>query len=77
MKQPEIYKMKDGLHEMGMMGKNRVIRGQMVCKNSFVFRRNDQHAFSETLRKLSIKTIQEHFHLTFSEGFSVSRVFHH
>ena len=32
MKQPEIYKTKDCLHELGMMGKNWVISGQMVCK---------------------------------------------
>ena len=30
MTQPEVYKIKDGLDELGVMGKNRVIRGQMV-----------------------------------------------
>ena len=36
MKQPEIYKIKDDLQELGMMGKSRVIRDQMVCKDSLV-----------------------------------------
>ena len=34
MKQSEIYKIEDGLPEKGVMGKNRVIRGQMVCNDS-------------------------------------------
>ena len=36
MKQPEVAKIKDGLHEFRVMGKNRVIRGEMLCKDSLV-----------------------------------------
>ena len=39
MKQPDMYKIKDGLHELGVKGKNRVIRGQIVCKESLVDKR--------------------------------------
>ena len=35
MKHSDIYNMKDGLHELGIMGKKRVIRGQTVCKDSW------------------------------------------
>ena len=36
MKQPEIYKINDGLRKLGVMGKNRVIRGQIVCTDFLV-----------------------------------------
>ena len=39
MKQPEIYEIEDGLHELGMMGKTRVTSGQMFCKDFFVILR--------------------------------------
>ena len=35
-KQPEIYKIKDGLHELGGDGQNEGNRGQMFCKDSLV-----------------------------------------
>ena len=39
MRELEIYKIKDGLHELGVMGKNRVMRGQMVSIDSLVVMR--------------------------------------
>ena len=39
MKQPEIYKIKDDLHELGVMGKNKVILDQMFCEYSLVVMR--------------------------------------
>ena len=35
MKQSGIYKIKDALHEEGVIGKNRLTRGQIVCKIFF------------------------------------------
>ena len=53
-----------------MMGKNEIIRGQMVGKDSLVFIRTN---VQRTLRKISIKTFQESSNLTFSERFCVSK----
>ena len=39
MKQPELYKIQDGLNKLGVMGKSRVIKSQLVCKDSLVFLR--------------------------------------
>ena len=45
---PEIYKIKDGLHELGVMGKNRVVRDQMVCEDFFVILKE---WFTQTFRE--------------------------
>ena len=36
-KVPDIYKIKDGLHDVEVMGKKWIIKGQMFCKDSLVF----------------------------------------
>ena len=69
MEQPELYRIKDGLHETGLMGKIRVIRGQLMSKNPLMFMRDDQQKCSENIKKTFHKTFQEHFHLTFSDVF--------
>ena len=50
MKQPETYKIKDGLHDLGVLGKNMVIRDQMVCEDSLV-----------VLRKWSTQMFRERY----------------
>ena len=76
MKQSEMYIIKDGLHESGVMGRNRVIRGQMVCTDFLVFMRDPMINTNvrRTLRKLCNKTFQKHSHLTFSERVCVAGV---
>ena len=45
-----MHKIKDGLHELGVIGKIGVIKGQMFCKDSLVFMRVDQHKHSENIK---------------------------
>ena len=67
-----MYKIKDGLHELGVMGKKgeSEVRGQIFFD---VYEGMIHTNFQRTKRKLSIKTFQEHPHLTFSERFCASR----
>ena len=37
--QPEIYKIKNGLHELVVKGKSGVIKGQVFCEDSVVIMR--------------------------------------
>ena len=53
-KQPKLYKIKDGLHELWLMGKIRVIRDQMFYWDFLVFMRvwseNVEKTFKQSLR---------------------------
>ena len=49
MKQPRIYKMKDGLHELGVKGISRVIFGQLFCEDFLVI-----------MKEYSKQTFREH-----------------
>ena len=39
MKQPGNDTIKDGVHEFGVMGKKKVMKGQMFCEDSLVVMR--------------------------------------
>ena len=74
MKQPEINKIKDGLHELGMMGKKGNQRSYVLQKFLGVYECLINTNVQRIVRKLSIKIFQDHSHLTFSECFCASRV---
>ena len=66
MKQLEIYKIKDGLHELGMMGKIGYQRSNVLQIFCGVYEGTMNTNLHRTFRKLSIKMFQEHSHPTFS-----------
>ena len=68
MKQPEIYKIKDGLHELkGKKMGNK--RSNVLQRFLGVYEEMINTHVQRTLTKLSIKTFKERFHRRFSERF--------
>ena len=51
MKQLEIHKIKDGLHELGVIDKSSVMRDQIVSKIPWCLLGNDPHKCSENVKK--------------------------
>ena len=72
MKQPGIYKIKDGLHELGVMGQKGDDRSNVMRRFLGGYERIIHTNVHRMLRKLSITMFLEHSHLTFSERFCAS-----
>ena len=57
MKQAEIYKIKDDLYELGVIGKNRVSRDKWSIKIPWCSSGNDSHKLLENVKKTFQKNV--------------------